>query len=82
MAEAVQAGRRVGLIAAVPATLRDAESFLQQAARESGTLVDTYPRLAEDLMVVKRREGEAAYCLAFPIRDFSKYSWIFPTDTP
>jgi Asp/Glu/hydantoin racemase len=62
MAEAVQAGRRVGLIAAVPATLRDAEYFLQQAAQEAGRLVDTYPRLAEDLMVLKRREGEAAYC--------------------
>ena len=24
--------------------------------------MDTHPRLAEDLMVVKRREGEAAYC--------------------
>jgi Asp/Glu/hydantoin racemase len=62
MAEAVQAGRRIGLIAAVPATLRDAEYFLQQAARESGKLVETYPRLAEDLMLVKRREGETAYC--------------------
>jgi Asp/Glu/hydantoin racemase len=62
MAEAVQAGRRIGLIAAVPATLRDAEHFLRQAARQSGTPVDIHPRLAEDLMVVKRREGEAAYC--------------------
>jgi hypothetical protein len=62
MAEALQAGRRIGLIAAVPATLRDAEHFLQQAARDSGTPVDTYPRLAEDLMLVKRREGEMAYC--------------------
>jgi Asp/Glu/hydantoin racemase len=62
MVEAVQAGRRVGLIAAVPATLRDAEYFLQQAAQESGKLIDTYPWLAEDLMLVKRREGEAAYC--------------------
>jgi Asp/Glu/hydantoin racemase len=62
MAEAVQAGHRIGLIAAVPATLRDAEHFLQQAAQESGTPVDTHPQLAEDLMVVKRREGEAAYC--------------------
>jgi Asp/Glu/hydantoin racemase len=62
MAEVVQAGHRIGLIAAVPATLRDAEYFLQQAARESGKLVDAYPRLAEDLMVVKHREGEAAYC--------------------
>jgi Asp/Glu/hydantoin racemase len=62
MAEVVQAGHRVGLIAAVPATLRDAEYFLQQAARESEKPVDAYPRLAEDLMVVKRREGEAAFC--------------------
>ena len=44
MAEAVQAGHRIGLIAAVPATLRDAEHFLQQAAQESGTPVDTHPR--------------------------------------
>ena len=62
MAEAVQAGRRIGLIAAVPATLRDAEGFLQQAAREYGVQVEAYPRLAEDLMVVKRQEGEAAFC--------------------
>lgn len=61
MAEAVQAGRRVGLIAAVPATLRDAEGFLQQAARERGVPVEAYPRLAEDLMTVKRRDGEAAF---------------------
>ena len=62
MAEAVHAGRRVGLIAAVPATLRDAEGFLQQAAREYGVQVEGYPRLAEDLMLVKRRDGEAAFC--------------------
>jgi hypothetical protein len=62
MEEAVQAGRRVGLIAAVPATLRDSEYFLQQAAREQGMRVETYPRLAEDLMAVKRHEGEAAFC--------------------
>jgi Asp/Glu/hydantoin racemase len=62
MAEAVQAGRRIGLIAAVPATLRDAEGFLAEAARELGVQVAGYPRLAEDLMAVKRREGEAAFC--------------------
>src|ERR687891_1231945 len=60
MAEAMQAGRRVGLIAAVPATLRDSEYFLQQAAREQGASVDTYPRLAEDLMAVKRPAGGGA----------------------
>lgn len=62
MAEAVQTGRRIGLIAAVPATLRDAEGFLQQAAREHGVPVEAYPRLAEDLIAVKRRDGEAAFC--------------------
>jgi Asp/Glu/hydantoin racemase len=62
MLEAVQAGRRVGLIAAVPATLRDAEYFLQQAARECGASTEVYPRLAEDLMDVKRYEGETAFC--------------------
>ena len=62
MAEAVHAGRRVGLIASVPATLRDAEGFLQQAAREHGVQVEGYPRLAEDLLAVKRRDGETAFC--------------------
>ncbi len=62
MAEAVRAGRRVGLIAAVPATLRDAEGFLQQAARDQGVQVQAYPRLAEDLMSLKRTDGEAAFC--------------------
>jgi phosphoglycerate dehydrogenase-like enzyme len=61
MVEAVQAGRRVGLIAAVPATLRDAEGFLAQAAQELGVQVEGYPRLADDLMSVKRRDGEAAF---------------------
>lgn len=62
MAEAVQVGRRIGLIAGVPATLRDAEGFLQQAAQEHGAQVEAYPRLAEELMVLKRRDGEAAFC--------------------
>jgi Asp/Glu/hydantoin racemase len=61
MAEAMHAGRRIGLIAAVPATLRDSEYFLQQAARQDGVQVEAYPRLAEDLMAVKRQEGETAF---------------------
>jgi hypothetical protein len=32
------------------------------AAREYGVQVEAYPRLAEDLVVVKRQEGEAAFC--------------------
>jgi len=62
MDEAVQTGRRVGLIASVPATLRDAERFLQQAAKAHSVQVEAYPRLAEDLLSVKRRDGEAAFC--------------------
>jgi Asp/Glu/hydantoin racemase len=61
MAEAVQAGCRVGLIAAVPATLRDAEDCLQQAARQRGVQVEAYPCLAEDLTAVMRRDGDAAF---------------------
>jgi Asp/Glu/hydantoin racemase len=61
MEEAVHAGRRIGLLAAVPATLRDATGFLQQAAQEHGLQIETYPRLAEDLMTVKRHGGEAAF---------------------
>lgn len=62
MTDVVHAGRRIGLIAAVPATLRDAEGFLRQAAQEHGVPLEAYPRLAEDLMSVKRHEGEAAFC--------------------
>jgi Asp/Glu/hydantoin racemase len=61
MDEAVQAGHRVGLIAAVPATLRDSEYFLQQAAQAHGRQVKAYPRLAEDLMLVRRHAGEEAF---------------------
>lgn len=62
MDEALQAGSRIGLLAAVPATLRDSEYFLQQAAQASGAQIKAYPRLAEDLMMVKRHEGEEAFC--------------------
>jgi Asp/Glu/hydantoin racemase len=61
MEAAVLAGRRIGLIAAVPATLRDAEAFLQQAAQARGLHVEAHARLAEDLMAVKRREGDGAF---------------------
>jgi hypothetical protein len=33
----------------VPATLRDAEYFLQQEARQHGAQVEGYPRLAEEV---------------------------------
>jgi hypothetical protein len=53
---------RIVVIHAVPATLRDAEGFFQEAARQQKVHIESYPRLAEDLMAVQRREGEAAFC--------------------
>jgi Asp/Glu/hydantoin racemase len=61
MAEAVRTGRRIGLIAAVPATLREAEGCLREAARAQGVAVEVYPRLAEELMGVQRREGDTGF---------------------
>jgi Asp/Glu/hydantoin racemase len=60
MAEAVSHGRRVGIIASVPATLRDAEYYLRQTARELGVAVEPQPCLVgEDLFQVIRTQGEA-----------------------
>jgi len=60
MAEAVSHGRRVGIIASVPATLRDAEYYLRQTARGLGVAVDPQPCLVgEDLFQVIRTQGEA-----------------------
>lgn len=61
MAEAVNLGRRVGLIASVPATLRDAERYLLKAAEEKGTTVEPSLCLAEDLIPVLRQEGEGGF---------------------
>lgn len=61
MAEAVKCGRRVGLIASVPATLRDAEYYLRQAASKHGLEVEPRLCLAEDLFQVLRTEGEAGF---------------------
>lgn len=59
MAEAVSYGRRVGIVASVPATLRDAEYFLRQTARELGVAVEPQPCLVgEDLFQVIRSQGE------------------------
>ena len=59
MAEAVNYGKRIGLIASVPATLRDAEYYLRQAAAERGVAVEPRLCLAEDLIPVLRAEGDA-----------------------
>ncbi len=61
MAEAVRTGRRIGIIASVPATLRDSQFYLQQAATEHGVAVEPYPCLAEDLLHVLRTKGEDGF---------------------
>lgn len=61
MDEAVRTGRRVGLIASVPATLRDAEHFLRLAATAHGVDIEPYPCLAADLLAVIRREGGGGF---------------------
>ncbi len=66
MAEALSHGRRVGIVASVPATLHDAEDFLRQTAQELGLPVDPRPCLVADLFQVIRTQGEAGLnrCLA------------------
>jgi Asp/Glu/hydantoin racemase len=61
MDEAVKYGRRVGIIASVPATLRDAEYYLRRSAAEHGVAVETQLCLAEDLIPVLRMEGDSAF---------------------
>ena len=59
MAEAVAAGARIGVIASVPATMRDSEHYLKLAADEAGKEIEPYLCLAEDLIPVMRAEGQA-----------------------
>ena len=59
MADAVAAGARVGLIASVPATMRDSEHYLKLAAQETGKAVEPHLCLAEDLIRVMRAEGQS-----------------------
>ena len=61
MAEAAAAGPRVGIIASVEATIRDAEHYLRLAAQEIGKEVEPKPRVADDLITVLRAEGEEAF---------------------
>lgn len=58
IADALEAGPRVGIVASVPATLRDAEQYLHRAAKERGLTVEPRLCLAEDLIPVMREEGE------------------------
>ena len=55
--EALDHGRRVGVIASVPATLRDAEYYLRRAASERSIELEPRLALAEDLIPVLRNEG-------------------------
>ena len=59
MAEAVAAGTRIGVIASVPATMRDSEHYLKLAAEEAEEEIEPYLCLAEDLIPVMRAEGQA-----------------------
>lgn len=61
MEEALRHGRRIGIIAAVPATLRDSDYYLHRTAAEVGKKVETELRLAEELIPLLRRQGEAAF---------------------
>ena len=57
--EALDLGRRVGVIASVPATLRDAEYYLRRSAAARGIELEPHLALAEDLIPVIRSEGVA-----------------------
>ena len=61
MEEAVGYGGRIGIIASVPATLRDSEHYLRQAAGRRGVRLEPRLCLAEDLIPVLRMEGETAF---------------------
>ena len=61
MADAVASGPRVGIIASVPATIRDAEHYLREEAKLQNREIEPHPRLAEDLIDVLRHQGDAAF---------------------
>ncbi len=61
MEEALAVGTRIGVLASVPATLRDAEYYLKETARKHNKSVEAKPRLAEDLIPVLRTQGEEAF---------------------
>jgi Asp/Glu/hydantoin racemase len=61
MEEAVKAGRRIGIIAAVDATLRDSEYYLSRAAEEQGREIETELCFAEELIPLYRTQGEEAF---------------------
>jgi Asp/Glu/hydantoin racemase len=61
MEEAVRQGSRIGIIASVPATLRDSDFYLHRTAAEYGRSIETELCLAEELIPLLRTQGEAAF---------------------
>lgn len=61
MEEAVRAGKRIGIIAAVGATLRDSDYYLNLTAEEQGRSIETELCLAEELLPLHRTQGEDAF---------------------
>ena len=61
MEEAVQQGSRIGIIASVPATLRDSDFYLHRTAAEQGRYIETKLCLAEELIPLIRTQGEEAF---------------------
>ena len=61
MEEAVRAGRRIGIIASVSATLRDSEYYLYRTAEEQGREIETELCFAEELIPLYRTQGEEAF---------------------
>ncbi|MBM3942235.1 MAG: aspartate/glutamate racemase family protein [SAR202 cluster bacterium] len=58
MAEAARRGRRIAIIASLPATMRDAEYYLHEAAQEARVEVELVRCMVEELFQVIRTKGE------------------------
>ena len=61
MAEAVEHGNRVGLIATNTSTIQDARQHLMHAGQERGDQIDVHECVSEELFSVMRSEGADAY---------------------
>jgi Asp/Glu/hydantoin racemase len=61
MEDAIGCGTRIGIIASVPATLRDSEYYLRQAAGIRGTQVEPQFLLDEDLMQLMKVDGQEEF---------------------
>ena len=61
MDDAISFGRRIGIIASVPATLRDSEYYLGKAAEQRGTTVEPQLSLDEHLMQLMNIDGQEEF---------------------